>query len=191
MKVTLLGDSIRAGVGNVIAGYGKRAAELLSPEFQVYQPVENCRFAKYTLRMLYDHANAMEGSRIVHWNNGHWDICDLWGDGSFSNENEYVENMLRIARILKSRHDIVIFATTTPVRDENVNNKNSTVERFNSIIVPELQREGVMINDLHALLVGDKMRYIAEDMIHLSADGVEVCAKAVERSIRSASALIR
>ncbi len=190
MKVTLLGDSIRAGVGNVIAGYGKRAAELLSPDFEVYQPVENCRFAKYTLRMLYDHGNAMKDSRIVHWNNGHWDICDLWGDGSFSREEEYVDNMLRIAKILKSRHDIVIFATTTPTRDENVQNKNSVIERFNSVIVPELEREGVLINDLNSLLVGNKKRYISEDTIHLSGEGVELCAHAVADKIRGAAALL-
>ena len=184
MKVTLLGDSIRIGVGNVIPGYGKRAAELLSPEFTVYQPPENCRFAKYTLRMLFDHASSMEGSRIVHWNNGHWDICDLFGDGSFSTEEEYVDNIVRIARILKSRYDAVIFATTTPARDDNVHNKNSVVERFNSLAVSALKNEGVIINDLHSLLVGDKMRYVADDKIHLSDEAVEICAHAVADKIR-------
>ena len=187
MKVTLLGDSIRIGVGNVIPGYGRRVAELLSPEFEVYQPPENCRFAKYTLRMLFDHAEAMKGSRIVHFNVGHWDICNLFGDGSFSSEDEYVENVVRIARILKSRHDIVIFATTTPVRDENIQNKNSVVDRFNAIAVEALQKEGVIINDLNSLLVGDKMRYIADDKIHLSEEAVEICAHAVADKIREAA----
>lgn len=190
MKVTLLGDSIRIGVGNVIAGYGKRAAELLSPDFEVFQPVENCRFAKYTLRMLYDHKNSMKDSRIVHWNNGHWDMCDLWGDGSFSREDEYIENMLRIAKVLRSTHDIVIFATTTPVREGSVQNKNSVIKRYNSLIVPILESEGVLINDLNSLLVSDKNRYIREDLIHLSDEGVEVCAHAVADKIRQAAALL-
>ena len=187
MKVTLRGDSIRIGVGNVVPGYGKRVAELLSPEFTVYQPAENCRFAKYTLRMLFDHANSMEGSRIVHWNNGHWDICNVFGDGSFSTEDEYVENIVRIARILKLRHDVVIFATTTPVRDDNIHNKNSVVERFNSLAVSALEKEGVIINDLYSLLVNDKMRYIANDKIHLSDEAVEICANAVADKIREAA----
>ena len=62
----------------------------------------------------------MAGSRIVHWNNGLWDICDLFGDGLFSTEDEYITNMLRIADILVSNYDKVIFATTTPVTDKNV-----------------------------------------------------------------------
>lgn len=187
MKVTLLGDSIRVGVGNIIPGYGKRVAELLSPDFQVYQPVENCRFAKYTLRMIFDHAEAMKGSRIVHFNVGHWDACNIFGDGTFSTEEEYVENLLRITRILKSRYDIVIFATTTPVRDEHEYSKNSVIKRFNELAVDALTKEGVIINDLNALLIGNKERYITNDMIHLTDESVEICARAVADKIREAA----
>jgi lysophospholipase L1-like esterase len=172
MKIALLGDSIRLG-------YGKRVEEMLSPDFEVFQPADNCRFAKYMLRMLFDYEKAMEGSRIVHFNVGHWDLCELFDDGTFSTEEEYRENVVRIAKILKSRHDAVIFATTTPVRKENKHNKNSTIARFNEIAVEALEREGVIINDLNALLVGDIERYICSDLIHLTDEGVEVCAKAV------------
>lgn len=51
----------------------------------------------------------------VHWNNGLWGVCDLFGDGPFSSEDEYITNMLRIADLLLSKHEKVIFATTTPV----------------------------------------------------------------------------
>ena len=180
MKVTFLGDSIRFGAGDQIAGYGKRAAELLGPDFEVFQPNDNCRFAKYTLRMLFDYAEAIKGSRIVHFNCGHWDLCELFGDGTFSTEEEYADNLVRIARILKSRCDTVIFATTTPVLDANPYNKNSTICRFNEIAVEAMKREGVIINDLHALLADDKEKYIlASDNIHLTSEGVEVCARAV------------
>ena len=59
MKVTLLGDSIRFGAGER-QGYGNRTAELLGEDFQVFQPADNCRFAKYMLRMLFDYEKAME-----------------------------------------------------------------------------------------------------------------------------------
>ena len=68
MKITLLGDSIRR------SGYGQLVPQLLGNDFQVYQPEENCKFAKYTLRGLFDWQKDMEGSKIVHWNNGLWDI---------------------------------------------------------------------------------------------------------------------
>jgi lysophospholipase L1-like esterase len=183
MKVTLLGDSIRFGAGER-QGYGNRTAELLGEGFEVFQPGENCRFAKHTLRMLFDYEQAMKGSRIVHFNVGHWDLCDLFGEGTFSTEEEYRDNVLRIARILKSRHDAVIFATTTPVRPENKHNKNSTIARFNEIAVEALSAEGVIINDLNALLVGDIERYICSDLIHLTNEGVEVCARAVADTVK-------
>lgn len=178
MKVTFLGDSIRFGAYQR-NGYGKRAADLLGEGFEIYHLPENCRFAKHTLRILFDYEEHMKGSRVVHFNIGHWDLCELFDDGTFSTEDEYRENLLRIARILKSRYDKVIFATTTPVRNENKHNKNSTIARFNDIAVEALSAEGIIINDLNALLVGDIERYICSDLIHLTDEGVEVCAKAV------------
>ena len=69
MKITLLGDSIR------LIGYGLKVPQLLGTDFEVYQPTENCRFAKHTFRGMADWKNDMAGSRIVHWNNGIWDAC--------------------------------------------------------------------------------------------------------------------
>ena len=94
IKVTLLGDSIR------MIGYGLEVPTLLGEEFDVFQPKENCKFAKFTFRGLFDWEKNMSGSQIVHWNNGLWDVCNLFGDGLFTSEAEYVENMLRIADIL-------------------------------------------------------------------------------------------
>ncbi|MCI6734265.1 MAG: hypothetical protein MR437_04210, partial [Clostridiales bacterium] len=72
-KVTLLGDSIRQ------IGYGKTVAEELRKEgIEVFQPEENCRFSKYTLRMLFDYKEQIAGSDVIHWNNGLWDVSDLF-----------------------------------------------------------------------------------------------------------------
>ncbi len=180
MKVTLLGDSIR------LIGYGLRVPELLGEDFEVFQPDDNCRFAKYTLRGLFDWQEDMAGSRIVHWNNGLWDICNLFGDGLFSTEEEYVENMLRIADILIERYDRVIFATMTPVRNENRYNRNEDIIRYNSLIVPLLEKKGVIINDLHSLIYQDIDKYIrSDDMLHLTDEGIEVCAQRVKDVILS------
>ena len=46
-KVTCLGDSIRMQ-------YTPVAIPLLGEDFQVFAPGENCRFAKYTLRGIFD-----------------------------------------------------------------------------------------------------------------------------------------
>ena len=184
IKVVLLGDSIRA------AGYGNVVPELLGEEYEVYQPNVNGRNAKYTLRCLFDYASQMAGSRIVHWNNGLWDICNLFGDGTFSTEDEYVTTMLRIADILLSRYDKVIFATTTPVSPQNIYNDNEDIRRFNALIVPKLQEKGVIINDLYTPVATDIEKYICEDLIHLSQAGVELCAGLVADAVRQAAKML-
>lgn len=182
MKITLLGDSIR------LIGYGKKVPELLGDEFEVYQPLENCRFAKYTLRGLFDWEKDMRGSRIVHWNNGLWDVCRLFEDGCFSTEQEYVENMLRIADILLKRYDKVIFATTTPVTQNNMYDNNEDIEKYNKLIVPLLKEKGIIINDLYALVSANVDEYISkEDNIHLTEKGIEVCAKQIADLIKEVS----
>lgn len=185
MKVTLLGDSIR------LIGYGKKTEELLGSEFEVFQPEDNCRFAKYTLRGLFDWADAMKGSRIVHFNCGLWDICDIFGDGTFTSESEYIENMCRIADILLSRYDKVIFATTIPVSEKNVYNRNEDIKRFNEIIIPLYEKKGIIINDLYSLISSDIDRYICEDTIHLSVEGIEAAAVQVSEIIKKAASELR
>lgn len=179
-KVTLLGDSIRQ------IGYGTRVPELLGEDYEVFQPEENCRFVKYTLRMLFDYRAQIEGSDVIHWNNGLWDITTgLFDDGEpFTSEQEYVENMLRVAKELKKLGRRIIFATITPVHNEYVYNKNSVIQRYNELIVPKLQEMGIEINDLHATVMQDLYKYIGQDQIHLSPEGIEICAKQVADIIR-------
>ena len=92
-KVVLLGDSIRW------MGYGKKVPEMLGDDYEVFQPNDNCRFVKYTLRGLFEWKEDLKGADIIHWNNGLWDTStDLFSDGKpFTEENEYVDNMLRVA----------------------------------------------------------------------------------------------
>ena len=181
IKISCLGDSIRGQYAPVVR-------ERLGNAFEMFTPTENCRYSKYTLRGLYDWKEDMRGSRIVHWNCGLWDICDLFGDGPFASVEEYVANTLRTADILLARHEIVIFATTTPVDPFNVHEKNEDIERYNATIVPELIKKGVRINDLYTLVAADIPRYIRNDHIHLSEDGIALCATAVEKAIREAAA---
>lgn len=179
-KVTLLGDSIR------LIGYGTKVPEMLGSEYEVFQPEDNCRFAKYTLRMLFDFKEQIEGSDVIHWNNGLWDIpTGLFEDGQpFTSEEEYVENMLRIANLLKKMGKRIIFATTTPVHNEYQYNNNTVIKRYNDLIVPKLKELGIEINDLQAIVMEDLYKYIGEDQIHLSEEGIEVCSRQVVKVIK-------
>ena len=180
-KIVLIGDSIR------LLGYGASVAERLSDEFEVWQPSENCRFARHTLRGVYDWRQKMSGADVIHWNNGLWDISTgLFDDGeAFTSEEEYVTNMLRVAKELKKLGKRIIFATITPVHNEYPYNQNSVIARYNELIVPKLQELGIEINDLHALVNQDIYKYICDDQLHLSEAGAELCAQAVVNAIKA------
>ena len=180
MKVALLGDSIR------LLGYGARVPALLGEEFEVFQPEDNCRYSKYTLRGLFDWKADLEGCQIVHWNNGLWDLCDLLGDGKlFTEEDEYIHTMLRIADILLERYGKVIFATTTPVTDQNPYNKNEDTLRITQRLIPLLEEKGVIINDLYHFVLPNIDEYIDQkDFTHLTEKGIEACAERVAELIR-------
>ena len=179
MKISLIGDSIRMQ-------YEAKVREKLGAEFEIFAPVENCRFAKYNLRGMWDWKEGMAGSRIVHWNCGLWDICDIFGDGMFTSVDEYVATVSRIADILLSRHEVVIFATTTPVRENNPYNDNEEIKKYNEAIVPVLLEKGIMINDLHSLFAGDTEKYVSDDLIHLSDVAIDIAADAVVKAILDA-----
>ena len=183
-KLTLLGDSIR------LIGYGTLVPKMLQGEYEVYQPSDNCRFSKYTLRgVLHEWKKDIEGSDIIHWNNGLWDFCDL-GDGPFSSLEEYQTNMVRIAKLLLSYGKVVIFATTTPVSNDNPHDKNQRIIEYNNHIVPVLRDMGIIINDLHSVVYPHIDEYICDDKIHLTPSGAEACAEQVVKVIKEAEKLL-
>ena len=97
--------------------------------------------------------------------------------------------MCRIAKILLSRHDKVIFATITPVTEQHTNIVNEDVVVFNEAVVPRLKELGVIINDLHALVSSNIDAYIRkDDNIHLTEEGIRACAELVARVIRETAA---
>ena len=173
-KVVLLGDSIR------LLGYGTVLPEMLKDEFEVWQPTENCRFAQYLLRGLFDWRTQMKGAEIVHFNAGHWDLYEPFGDGTFTPLEDYVKTVVRIARILQSRHKTVIFATTCPTRSES----NELVIAYNAAVVLELQKMGVIINDLYTAASDTERCIRADDLIHLTEEGSRICAEQTAYVIR-------
>ena len=179
-KIVLLGDSIRQ------IGYGKKVEEMMKSDCQVWQPEDNCRFAKYTLRLLFECQEQIKGADVIHWNNGLWDVCDILGDGPFSPMDEYMENMLRIADILLKWGKNVIFATTTPTHPDYMYGAYERTRQYNEKLVPELEKRGVRINDLFAVMDGHRLDGICADQIHLNELGIELCAQQVVKEIRAA-----
>ena len=176
-KIVLLGDSIR------LIGYGAKVPELLGDQYEVWQPEDNCRFASYTLRMLFDHREQIKGADVIHWNNGLWDECDLFGDGAFTPIEEYCDTMERIAKILMTYGKTVVFATTTPTHPAMWGQSRDRIVAYNEAVVARLSPMGIKINDLFSAIDADVERYICGDLIHLSDEGVEVASAKVAECI--------
>ncbi len=179
-KVSLIGDSIR------LIGYGTKVPELLGEDYAVYQPDENCMFAHYTMRcVMHEWKEYLQGSDVIHWNNGLWDVCDLVGDGAFTPLEHYLSDLSRIADVLLTYSQKVIFATTTPPRPEMWGHDIRRIQQYNEAAVGLLQARGVIINDLFTPVARDVQRYICDDLLHLSAEGIDMCSELVADKIRS------
>jgi hypothetical protein len=177
-KLVLLGDSIR------MIGYGTIVPEILKEEFETWQPNDNGRFSKYTLRYVsHEWVPNIEGADIIHWNNGIWDVNDL-GDGVFTSKSEYVENMTRIANQLLKLGKKVIFATITPVNEPCSGHSNERIAEYNKLIVPVLEEKGIIINDLFSVVYPHRAEYLRDDHLHLAEKGAEACAEQTVRIIR-------
>ncbi len=182
-NVLLIGDSIRIN-------YQSTVMRCLADVATVHYPGENCRFAKYTLCCLPDWLKRFPTPDLIYWNNGIWDINRFFPDtGPFTQEAEYVRDMLAIHHQLKKTSAVICFATTTPVLplDDHAEStkKNADIDSINRRIVPILASRGVMIHDLNAFMKPHADQYICEDKVHLSALGIERCGQEVARFIRA------
>ena len=133
--------------------------------------------------MLFDFQDEIKGADVVHWNNGLWDMCDLFGDGAFTTIEEYVSNMQSIADILQKWAKNVVFATTTPTHPDYQYHKLERIKQYNDALVPELQKKGIRINDLFAAMVDHRIDGICEDQLHLNDKGIEICTEQVLKAI--------
>ena len=176
-KVLLIGDSIRLG-------YQPKVVELLKDAAQVNGPADNCRFSAYTLFNLSMWAPD-DDYDVIQWNNGQWDTCHM-ADGKIHTPlAHYLEIQGRIASILQKKTRRLVFATTTPVWPEMIASgracprRNEDIIAYNRAAGELLGQLGVEINDLHGLMFEDIKRYIKDDMVHLTEEGNERCARRV------------
>ncbi len=187
MNVLLIGDSIRMF-------YEKEVQARLGDAYTVYAPQDNCRFSSFVLNSLRFWLAQFPPPDIIHFNAGLWDTAILYKeDGCFISLDEYVRNMKKILRVLKSTGATLIFATTTPVSDEKDTlpgpmppaHKNSDIVRYNAAVLEAFKDEDIFINDLFSLLYDEKERYLRDDMIHPNEEGVKLIGGAVAQMIKT------
>ena len=189
-NVFLIGDSIRIGATGS-PGYGGFVKENLAGLAEVYGPDENCRFAQYTLRGIYDWRRKVDAASIdvVHWNNGLWDLLRLDGDEPLTPLDHYVFTLERVYASLRRSfpNARIIFALTTAVpmarQGKNFCRRNEEIEAYNEAARALMARLGVEINDLYAITSAfDESLY--SDSVHFTEQGCRILADAVTAKIR-------
>jgi hypothetical protein len=201
-NLLLLGDSIRVGY----CGFVK---ELLNGRADVFYPEDNCRFAQYTLRELQRWVADYPEIDIVHWNNGLWDNAHLsvsctgddgeaagvtmkpanvTADYRYDEEAvtppeiyEYMLNRVavRIRQLCPKAQ--IIFATTTPVIEEeatNIYRSNAEVDLYNDIARKVMRKQGIMVNELGNFARTLSKEY-RQDWVHYNAEGNKLLAKEI------------
>ena len=196
-NVFLIGDSIRYGASSNpeyqtadSPGYGVYVKEMLSGEAQVYAPDDNCRFAQYTLRYLYDWTKGIDCEKIdvVHWNNGLWDVLRINGDEPLTPIDMYETMLCRVCDAIKRTFPRakIIFALSTAVVEEwarpDFKRYNSDIEKYNQAAKRVLLEKGVIISDLYTLSSSFDSSLHA-DWVHFNEEGSKILAKAVCESI--------
>ncbi len=193
-NIFLIGDSIRFGAGQVSPGYGVYVKEMLNGVANVYYPGENCRFAEYTLRALYDWDKKLKKDNIkidiIHWNNGLWDVLRLHGDEPLTPCDIYVYYLRRIHAMLKKLFPEakIIFALSTSILEEKASpdfcRYNADIERYNAAAKALMDELGVPVNDLYTVSKGIDASLHC-DWVHFGEEGSGILAKAVVDKIIS------
>ena len=182
-KVLLLGDSIRMS-------YQPHVARLLQGKAEVVGPTDNCQYSLYTLSSLDRWIGELGRPDVVHWNNGIHDVGHNPARNPIQIPIEmYRANLELILDRLEALTPKVIWASSTPVhpnrpfRDTEWAWHNEEVDLYNEVACKLMERRGVPINDLHALVWEDVDTFLSDDQLHLSDVGQAACAKAVADNV--------
>ena len=198
-NLLLLGDSIRVGYCNFVK-------EMLEARANVFFPEDNCRFAQYTLRELQRWVADYPEIDVVHWNNGLWDSAHLSISGSGDDGEaagvtmkpanvsadyrydeeavtppeiyEYMLNrvVIRIKQLCPNAR--IVFATTTPVIEEqatNIYRSNAEVDLYNDIARNVMKKHNVMVNELGDFAKTLSVEY-RRDWVHYNDEGSRLLA---------------
>ena len=178
-QIVLLGDSIRMG-------YDKYVKMAYDGEYEVVFPNENCRFASYITRFLYEWKKKFRCDDVVlvHWNAGLWD-CLHMTDGEMHTPIEiYKAYIERISKMLKEYfpNAKIVFATSTPVQEHlygELKRFNKEVQDYNAAAVEIVTSHGAKVNDLFALMEPCPESYHSDLTHYYTKEGTKIMTERV------------
>jgi len=142
-NVLLLGDSISRDYFPIVS-------DKLSATANVYLMATSVSVGDERLELQIREFASMEGVRfsVVHFNNG----MHGWG----YDEEHYkaaFPDFIRVVRKLATRHGVLIWASTTPVKSDDENGPtNRRIDARNAIAASMLQSASIMSDDQHTLM---------------------------------------
>jgi|SRR5690554_4214365 len=191
-NVLILGDSISIGYTPFVEEYLKRKANVFRPMLENGKP-ENCegttKGVKNIERWLGD-----KKWDVIHFNFGLHDIKHVDPVTGQNSQNpkhpqqasrkQYKKNLEIIVEKLKATGAKLIFATTTPYPDvvDGPLRKPGMPQKYNRIAVKIMNKNGILINSLHAFMVPRMTELQLPKNVHFTEEGSrEMAKKVVER----------
>lgn len=163
-QVLLLGDSIRMGYEPIVR-------EALKGKAEVSGPMENGRWAGYTLNSLRFWTRMLpEQVDVIHWNNGLWDLGDDYDLGRpFSLPEEYVSALERMVIVLQKTYPgaQIIMATTTPTARGELEG----IMHYNQLLKDVAAKNNLPVDDLFPTVLEKRDTLISPDGVHLTQEG--------------------
>jgi len=174
-NVLLLGDSITRN-------YFPQVTRDLAGVANVYLMASSTSIGDPRLRHQIAEFAAMEKVhfRVVHFNN----VMHGWGYSESQYKSAFPQ-FLRTVRKLVGRKGALIWASTTPVRQDVVDGAtNARVEERNAIALSLAKTSGIPLDDQHALMVQHRDLY--EDDVHFNPEGANIQGDQAASMIRPA-----
>ena len=190
-RVLIIGDSISIS-------YTAPTRELLEGEVNLHRIPGNAGHTEMGIAGLPKWLDPKKGEwDLIHFNWGLWDLCyrnpESKNQGKRDKVNAtlthslvvYAANLEKIVKRLKETGAVLIFATTTPVPEGELGRKLGDDLRYNEVAIEVMKRNGVIVNDLHAVVKGKMDQYgKSPGDVHFNEEGARILAEAVAEGIR-------
>lgn len=186
-RVLLIGDSISIG-------YTIPARTMLQGKANVHRPPANCGPTERGLAHL-DQWLGDEHWDVIHFNFGLHDLKYVDEHGKYVDPSQgkqvappevYEKNLRELVARLKKTGAKLVWASTTPVPAGTLGRIEGDEARYNEVAATVMADNGIPIDDLHAVVVNSKEKIQRPHNVHFTAEGYDLLAKSVVKSIETA-----
>jgi acyl-CoA thioesterase-1 len=172
-NVLIIGDSISIG-------YTPEVRNLLNKVVNIYRVPDNAENTTHTLENL-DAWLSDKKWAVIHCN---WGLHDLTSKGP--DVSGYGTNLKTLIDRLRATGAVVVFATTTPISQDNLGRLPGSELPYNAKALEVMKANKVLVNDLYnyALPILNTIQRPAN--VHYSSYGYAMLAQPVARAILAA-----